>query len=441
MENRENAYHQTVILVRICKNMSWGQSWPPIQRRRHSMIKHMALSAGLFAVILIVALAVNGEETTDRETGYVDVPGGRLFYERSGSGDAMILIHDGLVHHEVWDAQFEFFCGDHAGVRYDRRGYGRSELPQIYYDNVEDLNQVFEQLGIDRAALMGMSAGGGLAIDFTLKYPEKVTSLVLVGAVVSGYGFTPHFYTRGGRLTAADYADEARLREYWLSEDPYEVAPENEAARARVQQLLIANPQNMAPANYRLRKQPERPALGALGEISVPVLVVVGEHDIPDVHAHAGAIQAGIPGAERIIIQEAGHLVPLEQPDLFNEQVGAFAKEAAFFEIITSQGVDGAWRALKDERSRNADFVPFRENRMNQMGYEALQTGDVDRATGLFRLNVLAFPQSWNVYDSLGEAYAAGGERDSAIVYYERSLELNPENANGRDRLEELKRP
>jgi 3-oxoadipate enol-lactonase len=55
-----------------------------------------------------------------------------------------------------------------------------------------DLNQIFSQSNIDQAAVFGMSSGGGLAIDFTLKYPAKVSSLVLVGAVVSGYGYSPH---------------------------------------------------------------------------------------------------------------------------------------------------------------------------------------------------------------------------------------------------------
>ena len=60
------------------------------------------------------------------------------------------------------------------------------------------------------------------------------------------------------------------------------------------------------------------PALGRLGEIKAPTLIVIGAEDIPDVHAHGGAIQAGITGARRVVVRSAGHLVHMEQPEEFN---------------------------------------------------------------------------------------------------------------------------
>jgi 3-oxoadipate enol-lactonase len=64
--------------------------------------------------------------------------------------------------------------------------------------------------------------------------------------------------------------------------------------------------------------------LSRLGEIHVPTLIVVGEHDIPDVHAHAGAIQAAIPSSTREIVPGADHLVHMEQPARFNTLVRSF---------------------------------------------------------------------------------------------------------------------
>jgi len=122
-----------------------------------------------------------------------------------------------------------------------------------------------------------MSAGGGLAIDFTLKYPEKVSSLILVGAVVSGFGYSEHFTTRGGRITLAYYSDPQRLLNYIVNEDPYEIAKANQTAREKVRQLLQENPQNMDFVKHRLNQQPERPAISALNEIKIPTLLIVGE--------------------------------------------------------------------------------------------------------------------------------------------------------------------
>jgi pimeloyl-ACP methyl ester carboxylesterase len=70
--------------------------------------------------------------------------------------------------------------------------------------------------------------------------------------------------------------------------------------------------------------RPTRPALSRLSEIRIPTLVLVGDADIPDVHAHAGAIEAGIGGSRRMIISDAGHLMYLEKPEDFSRVVILF---------------------------------------------------------------------------------------------------------------------
>jgi 3-oxoadipate enol-lactonase len=405
----------------------------------------LAATVALVSAAVAIGFAACGQEAGAEasgaavESGYITVDSGRLFYERAGSGEVIVLLHDGMVHREVWEGQFPVFARDHTVVRYDRRGYGLSSQPETLYDNVEDLKQVFDQLKIDKATLMGMSAGGGLCLDFALKYPERVKALVLIGAVVSGYGYTDHFLTRGGRLTAADYADREKFWGYFMNDDPYEMASENTAARETMKRLIAANPQDLDDAKNRLRRQPERPALGALGEIKVPTLVMVGEYDIPDVHAHAGAIESHIPGAQRVIIPGAGHLVPLEVPDVFNERVMLLLRQGEFLEMVQSQGVEAAARAFEKARQADPAVVLFGEGKINQMGYEALQAGRLDDAVGLFRLNVQAYPESWNVYDSLGEGYAAKGDTALAIEAYEKSLRLKPDSEPGKKALEALR--
>jgi tetratricopeptide (TPR) repeat protein len=80
----------------------------------------------------------------------------------------------------------------------------------------------------------------------------------------------------------------------------------------------------------------------------------------------------------------------------------------------------------------------FTESQMNALGYEYLYRGEVKEAIALFELNVRAYPEAYNAYDSLGEAYMEDGQYGIAIANYEKSLELNPENSNAREKLEEL---
>lgn len=258
--------------------------------------------------------------------GYVQVDGSELFYETRGEGQTLVLIHDGLLHRESWDAQFEAFAEYYRVIRYDRRGYGRSPMPTQEYSHIEDLYALLYSLAPDSVILAAISSGGAIAIEYTLAHPERVEALVLVGAVVGGLGFTDHFVERGA--DAVELAQEGRdipkVIDYWVS-DPYLIAPMNTTAKQRLRQLLTTNPQDLQTP-YNLVRWPDEPALERLGEIGVPTLIIVGEYDIPDVHAHAGAIDAGIPGAKRVIIDDAGHLAQLEQPDAFNQLVLGFLR-------------------------------------------------------------------------------------------------------------------
>jgi pimeloyl-ACP methyl ester carboxylesterase len=375
------------------------------------------------------------------DSGYVIVDGGKLFYEVAGEGEYIVLLHDGIVHREIWDEQFPVLAKNHKVVRYDRRGYGKSFFPQAPFSHIDDLNQLFVQLKINNAIIFGISGGGELAIDFTLEYPEKVTGLVLVGAVVSGYGASSHMLTRGGRVDSLINLlfNPQKFIEYITWEDPYEICPENRKAKEKFYKLLKANPNDLNFQREYFVQPAERPAVNFLSEIKVPVLALVGEYDMPDIHANAGVMEAVIPNAKREIIFNAGHLIPLEQPEAFNTTVLRFLNGIDFFKILRSQGVDAAVQYFHNKRENEPSIIIFEEREMNALGYQFLQNGNIKDAIELFKLNTIAFPESGNVYDSLGEAYLKYGQKDLAIKNYEKSLELDTNNSNAKQVLKELK--
>ena len=285
------------------------------------------MKKSLFIFYLLVSVCINllsqnseNLNSAMSDTGYILVDGGKLFYESAGKGKNIVLLHDGMVNNKIWDEQFPLLSKTYRVVRYDRRGYGKSSDPETKYSNINDLNQLFIQLKIDKAIIFGMSSGGRLAIDFTLTYPEKVSGLVLVGAVVSGFGYTSHMNTRGGHFDPQKITDPVKVNEYFIKDDPYEIYSENTVAKEKIMKLL--------PFLARQNSVPTQPAakvaVRSLSEIKVPALILVGEYDIPDVHAHAGVINAGIANSKREIIPRSGHLIPLEQPALFNEAIIAF---------------------------------------------------------------------------------------------------------------------
>jgi CubicO group peptidase (beta-lactamase class C family) len=101
-----------------------------------------------------------------------------------------------------------------------------------------------------------------------------------------------------------------------------------------------------------------------------------------------------------------------------------------------AEAIEGYRKIQKDTPKHNV----VSENRLNNLGYTLMRQKKLPEAIALFKLNVEFYPKAWNVYDSLAEAYSTSGEKDLAIANYKKSLELNPQNANGREMLKKLEK-
>ncbi|XVQ15885.1 alpha/beta fold hydrolase [Spirillospora sp. CA-255316] len=246
--------------------------------------------------------------------------------EVAGTGAAVVLTHDGLLHSESWDAQFGVLADAHRVARWDRRGYGRSPRPAEPFSSVDDLAAVIRAVSDGPAVLVGSSLGSLVTVRCALDHPGLVAAMVLVGPAVSGLPLSEHFLTRGGREVPTPDTPDAEQIAYWSEQDPWFTAPGSTAARERLRALLTANPQNLRPP-MELERDLAQPVLPRLGEIAVPTLIVAGELDIPDVHAHSGALEAAIPGAKRVVLPGSGHAPYLEVPETFNRVLLDFLAE------------------------------------------------------------------------------------------------------------------
>lgn len=287
------------------------------------MIRKVRLAAAVVPLIAVLLGSVTAPaQSATAQGSFVEVNGAKLYYQECGSVPrSVVLVHDGVLDSTVWDDVWPELCRQFHVIRYDRRGYGRSPAATEGHYAADDLAAILHHLNQKRVAIVGSSHGGEISINFALDHPEMVEQLVLVGAVVGGMPYSKHFLERGDALGKPLEKGDVQGAIAVAAKDKYLTAPGSEAARKRMAEILTASPQDLTHPEMEL---PVKPALSRLEEIHIPTLLLVGDADIPDVHAHAGAIEAGIPRARRIVIHDVGHLMYLEKPAEFSRIVIEF---------------------------------------------------------------------------------------------------------------------
>jgi len=140
----------------------------------------------------------------------------------------------------------------------------------------------------------------------------------------------------------------------------------------------------------------------------------------------------------------AGNAIPPNSTLIFDVELLSIGTpkpsiNEALMDLVLSDSVNAAIIKYHDLKKNHPDEYNFKESQLNAFGYQLLQVGKTDLALAILTLNSESFPESANVYDSLGEAYMIKGNKEKAVLNYEKSLKLNPKNKNAEDNLKKLK--
>ncbi len=243
-----------------------------------------------------------------------------IFYEVTGAGEPVVLIHAFSVDRRMWVPQLAAFESRFKIIRYDLRGHGRSAAPAGAYAGYDDLREVLDTLRIPRATLVGLSAGSEVATNFTLAYPDRVTRLILASPGLGGYQI-PSLPWAAATFQAAGAGDAAGAAKLW-AETPIMMLHSNLAERDTVRSLVT---DNWRLWTYRRTEQPlQPPAVNRLSEINVPTLVIIGDEDFPYIKDIASVITKGVKNGRLVEIPRAGHMTNLDEPMSFNAALSAF---------------------------------------------------------------------------------------------------------------------
>jgi pimeloyl-ACP methyl ester carboxylesterase len=261
-------------------------------------------------------VATLSAQKQSRSSGYAEVNGTKLYYEVSGQGPAVVLIHGGLVDSRLWDDQMTPLSKRHRVVRYDLRAFGKSASTTEPFSHIEDLRALLDYLKIDRATVVGLSLGGIIAADFTLEYPRRIKRLVLVGAGLRGDPQPPDKQAIEA-YQAASRGAEAFVNATMMTSLYTAVRPGN-PAYDRLRQMMLDNFKALPTFVPGFWKYPPKTTFERLKDIHTPTLVVIGSEDSQTLKNIADRLATNIPGASKVVITGSSHHPPVEKAKEFN---------------------------------------------------------------------------------------------------------------------------
>ena len=253
---------------------------------------------------------------------HADVNGQRIWFEDSGGdGPPVLFAHGFLMDSTMWEHQVAALGGDFRCIAYDERGWGRTEFdgkPFDYWDLADDAVGLLDHLGIERAALVGMSQGGFLGLRAALRHPDRVAALVLVDS-------------QAGTETPDNVAAYTGMLDDWKANGPANVGQ-------IVSGLIIGDPaiepawrEKWAARDPKLIEQPGACLLGRddvtdrLGEIACPVLVIHGTADQAIPMDKARQVCDAVQDCRGLVeVEGAAHAPNLTHPDQVNPPLREF---------------------------------------------------------------------------------------------------------------------
>src|SRR5674476_449920 len=258
----------------------------------------------------------------------------RLYYEEVGQGTPVLFVHEFASDHRGWEPQLREFGKRYRCIAYSARGYTPSDVPadkQAYsYQHVmRDCIAVLDHLAIEQAHIVGLSTGGYTALQIALNHPDRVRSMVLAGTGSgSERGYTEQFHQHSRALA-----------EQFEREGAASVAKTYGLGPGRVP-FLIKDPRGFAAFSKQLAEhdaqgsantsrgfQGGRPSLydfeDEIRKLTIPALIVVGDEDDRCIEPSL-FLKRTIAASGLVMLPKTGHVVNLEEPDLFNLVVGDF---------------------------------------------------------------------------------------------------------------------
>ncbi|MBS1681180.1 MAG: alpha/beta fold hydrolase [Bacteroidetes bacterium] len=382
----------------------------------------------LFAFLpILIEAQTNKQSTKQPADQYVVVEGSKMHYQTSGTGSATVVFESGHGDNlNTWNSVFSETAKFAKAVRYDREGYGLSETitqPTSYRQIAARLHELLQKANINSPyILVGHSLGGALIRAYAKLYPTEVAGFVFVDPLNEYMG--------------AKWTQEQKIKQ--VTSDESGVRRDSMAMKTGAATYM---------AEWKIMRQDLLNGFSEINSFALPdvpmVLLVAGKNPflrngLRELYANE---MSELSEARFTELAQSPHNIQNYDPAVVVEAIRRVVfpdAENSLRKTLATKGVDSCiylYRKLKQTYPK--EYII--ERYLNTLGYEELKNSHAQEAIKLFKLNVEMYPESSNVYDSLGEAYMNAGNTKEAIVNYNKSLAINPYNTNAEEMLKKLK--
>lgn len=265
----------------------------------------------------------------------LDLDDATVHYDVRGSGPPLVFLHGGWLDRDLWEPQVERFAGEYAVVTPDLRGHGDSTTdgPFDVARLVTDVAALCEELGAEKPVLVGLSLGSLVAQAFATAHPDRLAGLVLAATVKS---VPPLPGPEAGRRLLAPRGPAHAWVRLWgpaatfrsllgsveTTEGPW-LALDEETRRYALDCVSTFDSGDflrVLDALYEFRPL-------NLSDLSVPTLLIHGDHEAAAVCAQNRRLARTLPDAERVVVPDAGHLLNRDAPGTFDAALSGFLDE------------------------------------------------------------------------------------------------------------------
>ncbi|MPZ57092.1 MAG: alpha/beta fold hydrolase [Rhizobiales bacterium] len=258
----------------------------------------------------------------------------RLYYEEAGSGTPILFVHEFAGDHRGWEPQMRYFARSHRCIAYSARGYVPSDVPNnpdaySYRHFMRDVVAVLDHLGLPKAHVVGLSMGGYTTLQVGLSHPDRALSLTLAGIGSGSERWLTEEFRHNARATAELFESKGSAevaRTYGIGPGRVPFAVKDPRGFKEFSDRL-AEHDARGSANTMRTFQGERPSVydfeDGIRRLSLPTLIVVGDEDDPCVEPSL-FLKQWIAASGLAVLPKTGHVVNLEEPDLFNRTLAEF---------------------------------------------------------------------------------------------------------------------